>query len=117
MKNRFVQNSCLVMSGSVCKSALCDPKQHISSLWLPKAESNVGRERKLCKRRVNVMESSTKSEIDILSFDKKQSQSRCQTKIETEPTGIFCRQKSANPKLSVDGMEKSTDPKVSIGET
>lgn len=115
------------MSGSVWRSALCDPKQHISELWLPKAESNVGKERKLCKRHVNIMKTSTKSEIDISSFDKKQSQRRCQAKAETKPTSAFCRQKPTNllkskssgmisAKLSGDGMKKSTDPKVSIRE-
>lgn len=126
LKNRFVQNFCLVMNGSVCKSVLCDPKQHLSELWLPEADSNVGceRKRKLCERHANVMKSSTKSEIDISSFDKEQNQRRCQTaKAETKPTCTVCRQESVDllkskslgfvsKKSSGNCVNKSTDPKV-----
>lgn len=113
------------MSGTVSKSVLCDPKQRNSELRLPKAESNVScnGKGKLCKRQANVMKSSTKSEINISSLDKKQNLRRCQTKAETKPTSVFCCQKSEKllkskslgfilENSSGGGKTKSPDPKV-----
>lgn len=115
------------MSAPVFKSVFCDPKpQHIGELRLLGAASNVGcnGKGKLCKRQASDMKSSTKSEIDISSLDKKPILCRCQTKAEAKPRSVHCCQKAVNllkskslgliPKNSSlgGGVKKSPDSEV-----